>query len=148
MNFTDSNLLLYSYDPDSIFHKDAVVWLEEMLSSGEPFGIPMLSIASFLRISTDRRLKRLGLRMDDAIAAVESWLQVDSVFVVHTAERHLGHLLKCIRSGPVNGAMVTDAQLAALAIEHNATLFTADADFSRFTGLRWRNPLKSRRAVR
>ncbi len=107
----------------------------------------MLSIASFLRISTDRRLKRLTLRMDDAIAAVESWLRVDSVFVVHTAERHLGHTLKCIRSGSVNGAMVTDAQLAALAIEHNATLFTTDADFSRFTGLRWRNPLKSRRPL-
>jgi uncharacterized protein len=34
-----------------------------------------------------------------------------------------------------------DAVLAAIAMEHGATLFTTDRDFSRFSRLKWRNPL-------
>jgi hypothetical protein len=34
-----------------------------------------------------------------------------------------------------------DAALAALAVEHGATLYTTDRDFARFTELRWTNPV-------
>ena len=37
--------------------------------------------------------------------------------------------------------LVTDAHIAALAMEHSAELHTNDSDFARFPGLRWRNPL-------
>jgi predicted nucleic acid-binding protein len=40
------------------------------------------------------------------------------------------------------GNLTADAHLAALAIEYQAELHSTDADFSRFSGLRWRNPLK------
>jgi len=39
------------------------------------------------------------------------------------------------------GNLISDAHLAALAIEHGAELCSSDADFSRFPQLRWRNPL-------
>jgi len=42
---------------------------------------------------------------------------------------------------PVHGALVTDAYLAALAIEHGCELITTDSDFAWFPGLRWRHPL-------
>ena len=46
----------------------------------------------------------------------------------------------------VGGSLTTDTQLAALAIEYQCELHSSDADFARFPGLRWRNPLD--RAVR
>jgi predicted nucleic acid-binding protein len=42
------------------------------------------------------------------------------------------------------GPLTTDAHLAALAIEYQAELHSTDSDFSRFPGLRWRNPLVPR----
>lgn len=44
-------------------------------------------------------------------------------------------------SGQAAGPFVMDAILAAIAVEHGATLCTTDGDFSRFSGLRWINPL-------
>jgi len=41
----------------------------------------------------------------------------------------------------VNGNLVPDAHLAALAIEHGLTLCSTDGDFARFSALKWFNPL-------
>ena len=41
------------------------------------------------------------------------------------------------------GPLVMDAALAAIAIEHGATLCTTDRDFARFPELHWTNPLIS-----
>ncbi|MGE0592303.1 MAG: PIN domain-containing protein [Vicinamibacterales bacterium] len=41
----------------------------------------------------------------------------------------------------IKGPLVTDAYIAALAIEHRCELVTTDGDFARFQGLRWRHPL-------
>jgi predicted nucleic acid-binding protein len=40
-------------------------------------------------------------------------------------------------------ARASDAHLAAIAIEHDAEVCSTDAEFDRFAGLRWRNPLKT-----
>jgi predicted nucleic acid-binding protein len=37
--------------------------------------------------------------------------------------------------------LITDAHLAALAIEHGAVLYTNDRDSPAFPGLKWSNPL-------
>jgi predicted nucleic acid-binding protein len=41
----------------------------------------------------------------------------------------------------LTGPLVSDAHLAALAIEHGATLITSDRDFARFPDLRVEYPL-------
>jgi hypothetical protein len=46
--------------------------------------------------------------------------------------------LEAARSG---ANLTTDAQIAALASRHRATVHTADTDFGRFPGVRWLNPL-------
>ena len=48
------------------------------------------------------------------------------------------HLLKNLGSA---GNLTTDAHLAALAMERALVLHSTDADFSRFPGLKWKNPL-------
>ena len=74
---------------------------------------------------------------------VDSWLAQPAVTVVDPTDRHsavLRHLLDPLGAA---GNLTSDAHLAALAIEHGATLCSADVDFSRFAGLRWANPLQA-----
>lgn len=141
MKFIDANLLLLSYDPHSAFHERAGKWLEATLSSKEPVGIPLLSVTAFLRISTDKRLPRLSMRMADALDAVDSWLERTNVSLIHTSDSNWRTTVECIHAGRISGAMVTDAQLAALAIDHGAVLCSQDRDFARFPKLKWIDPL-------
>ena len=72
---------------------------------------------------------------------MEEWLDVETVWTPEAGALHrktLGGLLRCVR--PV-GNPVPDAHPAALAIEHGLMLYSADADFAAFPGLRWKNPL-------
>jgi hypothetical protein len=61
---------------------------------------------------------------------------------VHPGSRHLDLLPELTGAIRTLGSLATDLRLAALAIEHQAELCSNDADFARFRGLRWRNPLR------
>ncbi|MBE7182447.1 MAG: PIN domain-containing protein [Terriglobus roseus] len=144
MKLIDANLLLFSYDPGAAMHTKARRWFEQTLSSGERIGIPMLAISAFVRISTDKRLPRTNLRMADALGAVQSWLNLDNVEVIHTSNKTWQITVEVLRSSGVTGSMITDVQLAALAIEHGATLYSNDRDFARFKQVRWIDPFADR----
>jgi predicted nucleic acid-binding protein len=53
-------------------------------------------------------------------------------------------LRQILVEGKVRAALTTDAELAALTIEHGGVLYTTDRDFARFPGLRWVNPLAAK----
>jgi hypothetical protein len=76
-----------------------------------------------------------------ACARAEAWLAQPQVLLIHPGERHAGILFGLLRGLGTAGNLTTDAHLAALAIEHQAELRSTDADFARFPGLRWSNPL-------
>ena len=61
--------------------------------------------------------------------------------VLHPGDRHAAIVFGLLEAIGTAGTLVTDTHLAALAIEHQAELCTTDADFVRFPGLRWINPL-------
>jgi predicted nucleic acid-binding protein len=63
------------------------------------------------------------------------------VRTVNPGPRHAELAFGLLRAEGRGGNLTTDAHLAALAIESNATLHTADTDFLRFAGLKWLNPL-------
>lgn len=50
-------------------------------------------------------------------------------------------LLGLLKKYEVRGNLVTDTQLAALAIEHGLAIYSADTDFARFAELTWLNPI-------
>jgi hypothetical protein len=79
--------------------------------------------------------------VDRACQHVESWLRQPQVLILHPGERHASLLLDLLRGLGTAGNLTTDAHLAALAIEHQAVIHTTDADFARFPGLRWINPI-------
>lgn len=141
MTLSDVNLLLYAYDSSSPFHARARDWLEARLSGAETFAFAWISVLAFIRLSTNPRLYLRPLSVDAALALVDDWLAQPCATLVHPGARHTAVMRQLLIPFGTAGNLTTDAHLAALAIEHGAELCSADADFSRFPGLRWSNPL-------
>lgn len=137
----DVNILLYAYGTASPQHAKARACVEELFSGSEPVGLPWQTIAGFLRISTNPRLA--GWRpVGEAAHEVEDWLKQPSVRVLVPGDDHWPVLRRMVVDGQASGPLVSDAEVAALTIEYGGVLYSADRDFSRFPGLRWKNPLE------
>lgn len=141
MILVDSNLLVYAYLPSSKQHGSARAWLEARFSEAEPVGLPWVSILAFMRIITNPRLLEHPLSIEEANRIVSAWLARANVTILNPGGRHWEILQNLLVQGQASGPLVTDAHLAALAIEHGATLASADRDFARFPGLKLLNPL-------
>lgn len=141
MILIDANLLLYAYDPQSSHHADSQAWLETTLSGSQLVRFAWMTLWAFLRISTNARVYERPLSIAEAEQAVTSWLAQPVVGILDPGERHWEILRRLATSGQAAGPLVMDAALAAVAIEHGATLYTTDRDFARFTELRWANPI-------
>jgi uncharacterized protein len=137
----DANLLLYAFDLSSTHHQPARNWLETTLSKPEPVALSWAIILAFLRIGTTPRLLERPLAMATAAGVVSEWLARPTVTILNPGDRHWEILSRFLIDGQAQGPLVTDAHLAALAVEHGATIATVDRDFARFPGLRFINPL-------
>jgi hypothetical protein len=138
----DANLLLYAYDPDSPHHHASRRWLEEQLSGSGLVRFAWPTVWAFVRIITNPQVFVRPLSASEAMAAVITWLRRPNAAVLEPGERHLQILADLLERGQAAGPLVTDAVLAAIAVEHGATLVSTDRDFSRFPDLDWRNPLE------
>jgi toxin-antitoxin system PIN domain toxin len=137
----DANILLYAYDGASSRHRKARAWLEEALSSGATIGIPWQTAAAFVRIVTNVKLPGQRFTIEEAVQVVDRWLQQPNVRFLAPGEGYWPLLRQVMIDGQASGPLVSDAQLAALAMECGGVLHTTDRDFARFPGLRWTNPL-------
>ncbi len=141
MTLADVNLLLYAYDASAQHHERARPWLQARLSGVETFGFAWATLLAFVRLVTNPRVFESPLRVDEALDIVDAWLGAPCTTVLHPGPRHAVLLRQLLEPLGTAGNLTTDAHLAALALEHDAELYSADADFSRFPGLRWSNPL-------
>lgn len=141
MILADANLLLYAYNTDAPEHERALAWLEASLSSPVPFAFSWQTITAFIRISTNIRAFPQPLSSKEAVEIVTQWMERPNVTVLHASERHWEIFSRLLDECQVAGALVMDAHLAALAIEHGATLATTDRDFARFAELNIVNPV-------
>jgi len=137
----DVNLLLYTYDAASPFHARAAAWWQSCLSGTEPVGLAHVVIFGFVRVGTSARAFRNPLTAAEAAERVRSWLAQPAVQLLEPDSTHAERVLNLLESVGATGNLVTDAQIAVLAIEYNAVVHTTDADFVRFPGLRWFNPM-------
>jgi uncharacterized protein len=138
----DVNLLLYAADERAPRHGPARKWLESTLSGAETVAFAWLTLIAFIRISTSPRSAETPLKVEQALDVVDGWLAVPLAMVIHPTVRHAAVLRDLLRPLGTAGNLTSDAHLAALAIEHGATLYSCDNDFSRFSGLRWTDPLR------
>jgi uncharacterized protein len=137
----DANLAIYAYNQADPRHVVARQWLEASIAGREPIGFALVTVLAFVRITTDPRVHDRPLTTGTAIDVVGSWLAHKNVRLVTPTERHWSTFGALAARGQARGPMLMDAHLAALAIEHGATLATTDRDFSRFAGLRTVDPL-------
>lgn len=137
----DANLLLYARNSADPRHARAQRVMEEALNGPRRVGLPWQSLTAFLRVATHPRVFASPLTADQAAQQVEDWLAAPAAWVPSPTPRHNEVLLDLVRGLRLAGSLVSDAHLAALALEHGVALWSTDADFARFPGLSWHNPL-------
>jgi toxin-antitoxin system PIN domain toxin len=142
MIIPDVNVLVYAYHSDAVEHPVLRRWWEDALGGSRPVGMPWVVMLGFVRIMTHRRTLKIPMRTDDCLRRVREWLNQPHVQILTPGEQHAENLFRLLTQLGTAGDLTTDAHLAALAIEYQAELVSTDADFARFPGLRWFNPLK------
>jgi len=140
MIIPDINLLIYAYNPDARDHTGAKKWWEELLQSSASVALPWIVVLGFIRLSTTRGVFVRPASVEEVTRRVDLWFEQPGVFLLQPGRQHWPVVKKTL-AVTAGGSLTTDAHLAALAIEYQAELQSTDADFSRFPGLRWRNPL-------
>ena len=142
MNLIDANLLIYAHVREMPDHEAARDWLDRQLNEQARVGLPWPSLLAFVRLVSNPRVFDRALPLSKAWRQVEEWLSAPASWIPAPTDRHvaiLGRLLGAETRLSPN--LVTDAHLAALAIEHGLTLCSADRGFAGFSELDWKNPL-------
>lgn len=138
----DANVLLYAVDEESHFHTTARTWLDAAMNGVERVGLPWPSLLAFQRIITHPRATVNPMTPGDAWSYITDWLDADQAWVPSPGARHREILGGLLVEGHLRGNIVTDAHLAALAIEHGTSICSFDSDFARFDRLLWINPAR------
>jgi len=137
----DANILLYAEDSLHPRHEQARTWWDDRLSGTGVVCLCWTVLCAFIRIATNPRVFESPLSLEQAVARVQSWLDQPCTRVIRPTERHWIVFQQVLADGQAVANLVTDAHLAALAIEHGCELASTDADFARFSKLKWKNPL-------
>jgi toxin-antitoxin system PIN domain toxin len=140
VKLVDANVLLYAVNSDSEHHGRCRSWLDASLAGADTVAFAWTVLLAFLRLSTRPGLFPRPLSVSEATEQVADWLAAPSAVVVEPTAGHgrvLSQLLVDLGTG---GNLVSDAHLAALAIEHRGGIVTFDRDFSRFSGLTTTEP--------
>jgi toxin-antitoxin system PIN domain toxin len=142
MILVDTNLLVYAYVASLPQHTAAASWLDAQLNSGIIVALPWPSLLTFARLVTNPRVFQRPVLVKTAWEQVEEWLNCPSVRVPVPGDRHREILAELVRNSVDRADLIPDAHLASIAIENGFTLCSSDADFARFVGLKWQDPLK------
>jgi len=137
----DANVLLYAVDRTSPFHSTAAAWLTEQLNGPRRVGLPWPVLTAFLRIATSPRASQNPLEPGDAWSLMADWLAAGPSWIPAPTDRHEEVLGALVARYQLRGNAISDAHLAALAVEHGLTICSADTDFARFGEVEWLNPI-------
>jgi uncharacterized protein len=136
----DVNVLVHAHNADSPVHERARRWWDGCLAGSEGVGLAWAVVLGFIRITTNRRIVARPLPVGGVMARIESWLELPQVHLTHPSDMHFARFRAELERLGTAGNLTTDAHLAVLALERGYVLYTTDADFARFPGLRWVNP--------
>jgi len=142
MIIPDVNLLVYAHNSGAKEHALAKSWWEESLNQGTTVLLPWIVVSGFIRIVTSLSILENPLTADMAIRLIRNILELHNVSIISQGERHLSILQELAKTVHIEGRNFTDAQIASIAIEHNATLYSNDTGFLKYPGLKLVNPLK------
>jgi uncharacterized protein len=137
----DANLLVYAANHAAPEHPGARSWLDERLNGAGRVGLAWPSLLAFVRLASNPVVVRQAVTPGEAWRQVEEWLACESAWIPQPGTHHAKILGAIFKHAWVTSRLVSDAHLAALAIEHGLTLCSTDGDFAKFPGLKWNNPL-------
>lgn len=132
MYLVDANVLLYAADSTARDHAACRDWMVDALNGSARVGLPAQSIGAFMRISTHPRVMERPLTAKEAWGIASAWLDAPAAWVPEMTRHTLAVLGDLVVTHAVTGNLITDAQLAALALEHGLAVVTLDTDFKRF----------------
>ncbi|KDM96708.1 type II toxin-antitoxin system VapC family toxin, partial [Mycobacterium tuberculosis] len=115
-------------------------WFDRLLAADDPFTVPNLVWASFLRLTTNRRIFEIPSPRADAFAFVEAVTAQPHHLPTSPGPRHLVLLRKLCDEADASGDLIPDAVLAAIAVEHHCAVVSLDRDFARFASVRHIRP--------
>lgn len=98
---------------------------------------------AFVRVTTNRRLFERPFTTDEAFDVIAHWMTAPFSRIVHPGDEHLELTKAIAKANKLKGADLTDAHLAAIAVENSVPLATTDTNFPAFDGLKLINPLIS-----
>ena len=138
MTLIDANILIYAEDSSSVHHSVIRLWWDDLLSSGHEVALCWPVLSGFLRLVTNPKILQSPMT---PCRKSDSWLAVPGVKILEPGMNHWRFFSAMIKGVPCRANLVSDAHLAALAMEHDCELASCDTDFARFQGLKWNNPL-------
>ena len=141
MKILDLNVLIYAHDTSSPRHESCNRWLELQLGSAETTAFAWSVVIGFVRLTTNPRVVASPLAVSAALDVVRGWFEQPGATIANPTDRHLSILHDLLDSVGTAGNLVSDAHLAALAIEHGAQVVTCDLDFRRFPGIEIVDPV-------
>lgn len=141
MIIPDTNLLVFAHNEQDPNHRSALRWWQGLIDGSEPLGVDWSIIVAFMRVSTLPSVVTNPPEPDYITSIVESWFDIPHMSRIEPGPDHLKIVTDLLTASGRAGNLVPDAHIAALAIQHRAEVHTNDRDFSRFPGLRWRNPI-------
>ena len=142
MILPDVSVLVHAHNSDSPVHEQARHWWDGCLAGTEGIGLAWATLLAFVRITTNRRIMARPLIVMDVLSRIQTWLDLPHVHIPHPSVAHFAKLREALERLGTAGNLTTDAHLATLAIERGYVLYSTDADFARFPGLRWTNPCR------
>ena len=141
----DTNILVYAHRADSAWHQAADRVVQELAEGRASWAIPWPCLYEFFAIVTHPKIYQPPTPPAQALTQIDYWLESPSLVLLHEGDRFWDTLQPLVAASAVRGGAVHDARVAALCLRNGVkTLFSADRDFSRFSGLRTENPLRSR----
>lgn len=145
MILPDVNILVTAHRADQDGHDQVQAWFDQEVNSDRPFALADLVVSGFLRIVTNPRIYGRPTSLEVAIRVIDRVVSQPTCVPVAAGPRHWPILRTLLQESDARGNLVPDAHLAAIAVEHGATVVTRDRGFARFTGVRWLDPLRDTR---
>jgi uncharacterized protein len=139
----DLNILIYAHRAESPEHERYAEWLRALVEGDEPYALSELGCSGFIRIVTNPKIWEEPTSLDDALRFVDELRGRQNARSLTHGPGSWDTFARLCVAARARGKLVADAYHAALALEHGCEFVTADADFSRFAGLRWRHPLSA-----
>lgn len=140
MILPDVNVLVHAHNSDSLVHDRARQWWDDCLSGTEGVGLAWAALLGFVRLTTNRKIVARPLAVGAVMDRIGNWLAMPHIHIAEASPRHFERLRAELERLGAAGNLTTDAHLATLAMERGYVLYSTDADFARFKGLRWKNP--------